>query len=410
MQPNFAKAIERRLPQVLDLARQLISFESTVGNEGPIVDFLAEYLTQAGLRAERVPVPEEIVGDPEYTAVPGHTGYAGRDNLVVSLHGGGDGRSLIINTHCDVVPGPSGLFRPRQEGDLIYGRGACDAKGQIATAVLALLALRDEDIRLRGQATLQIVIEEEAGGNGSLSLIRQGYRADAALVMEPTALRVHPANRGALWFRLEVKGRSVHMGKWYEGVNAIQEMTGLLATLRQYEDRLRAESRGHPLFPDDPSPVVVNFGTIRGGDWPASVAGDCIVEGGIAFLPNKRLADIRKEMREAIENEAGDWAKANYSLTFERLHNDAYETPTGDPAVQALCAAADEVRGPQPPTGFIASCDARLFALEGGMPTVVFGPGNLGFAHSKNEQVSSVEIAQAAEILARFVVDYCGRR
>jgi acetylornithine deacetylase len=135
-----------------------------------------------------------------------------------------------------------------------------------------------------------------------------------------------------------------------------------------------------------------------------------VVEGGVSFLPNKRLSQIREEMRHAIESEAGEWAKANYRLTFERLHNDAYETPVNHPAVQTLCAAADSVRGCEAPTGFPASCDARLFWHEGKIPTIVCGPGEIGHAHSDNEQISMAQIARAAEILARFLVDWCGRQ
>ena len=402
----LSNAIQTRLPEAVSLLQKLISFESTVGNERPLVDFLTAYLKDAGLQVEQVPILKRLENDPEYTPSPGHKGYDSSANLLVRF-GGGSGRSVILNSHVDVIPGKPELFTPRVEDGVVYGRGACDAKGQVVTAILALLALKDAGIRLNGEVLLEAVIEEEAGGNGALSFIRQRYKADAAIVMEGTGMGVHPANRGAVWFRLEVKGRSVHMGKYHDGVNAVVEMMGLLDILLRYGERLREESRGHPMFPQEPSPVNVNIGMIQGGEWPAMVAGNCAVEGGIAFLPNKRLADIRDEVRRVIEAEAGEWARANYSLTFDRLHNDAYETPVDHPAVQAFCAAADAVRGPKPPIGFIASCDARLFARVGDMPTITFGPGDLGHAHSDMEQISITQIAQAAEIVARFLRDWC---
>ena len=408
MQSTLTKAIERRLPEAVELLQDLIRFQSTPGNEGPVVDFLARYLGEAGFSPERCSIAEDIVNDPEYTPVPGHRGYQDRSNLLARV-GEGAGRSVILNTHCDVVPGKPELFEPRVEGDVVFGRGACDAKGQIAVAVLALLALRDAGVKFAGEVLLQIVIEEESGGNGSLAMIRQGHRADAVIVLEPTVLHTHPANRGAVWFKLEVRGKPIHMGKYYEGVNAVEEMMDLLEILRRYRERLREDSRGHPLFPDDPSPVTVNIGTIQGGEWPSMVPAECVVEGGISFLPNKRLAQVRDEVRQAVEAEAGEWAKANCRLTFDRLHNDSYETPMDDPVVEAFCAAADAVRGQEPPTGFPASSDARLFFHTGSMPTITFGPGDLGHAHAEDEQISISQIAQGAEILARFLMNWAGR-
>ncbi|MDO8586404.1 MAG: ArgE/DapE family deacylase [Armatimonadota bacterium] len=391
------------------LLSELIHYRSLVSKEEEIQSFIYDYLcVLGGLHPQYAPIDEDIVDDPDHTNVPGHKSYAGRNNVVVRVPGAGGGRSVLLNSHSDVVPGPEHVFTPRREGDLVFGRGACDAKGHVVTMLLVLRALQELEIRLRGDLMLQVVIEEETGGNGSLSLIRQGQIADAAVVLEPSNLHVCPANRGAVWYRLAVEGKPVHMAKYYDGVNAVYEMTSVLTILREYEARLRDESRGQPLFPDDPSPVVVNLGTIKGGEWPATVAGDCVIEGGVAFLPNKRLSQIRDELRAAIEQGISGWARENYSLDFARLHNDAFATPTDHPVVEALCRAADQVRGPDPPTGFIASCDARLFYHRAGIPTVVFGAGDLAHAHSAEEQVHISDIIKAAQALTLFVMEWCG--
>ena len=176
MSLSLSKSIELRLAEAVGLLQDLIAYQSTAGNEGPVVEFLADYLTKAGFPVERCPIAEEIVSDPEYTSVPGHRDYQGRPNLVIHT-GQGAGRSVIVNTHCDVVPGKPELFEPRVEGDVIFGRGACDAKGQIVTGILALLALRDAGVELGGEALFEIVIEEEIGGNGSLAIITTNAKA-----------------------------------------------------------------------------------------------------------------------------------------------------------------------------------------------------------------------------------------
>jgi acetylornithine deacetylase len=405
---ELSAAVRSREEWGLDLLCRLIAFRSTTGAEAEVQAFLCDFLSRAGFPAEFSPIPEPIVDDEDWTPVPGHGSYEGRPNLRVLLPGSGGGRSVIVNTHTDVVPGPDGLFEPRSENGIVRGRGACDAKGQVVAIALALAALGESGVRLKGDLEAQFVIEEEAGGNGSLALIAGGRRADAAVVLEPTGLAVHPANRGAAWFKLTVSGRSVHMGRYREGVSAFDETVGLLPVLREYEAALREASRGYPGFADDPSPVVVNVGRVRCGDWPSTVPGECVVEGGIAFLPNRTSRRIEAEVRALVEAKATPWARQHARFELSGLRNEAFETPFREPAVRSFERAAESVLGPRPLEGWTASCDARLFFHRGGMPTLVFGAGDLGLAHSLDERIAMVDILSAAEVLARFFVDWCG--
>ena len=391
-----------------DLLCRLIAFRSTTGSEGGVQEYLSGVLSGLGFSMRLALVGEAIVDDPDYTPVPGHESYEGRPNVLVSLTGSGGGRSVIVNTHTDVVPGPDTIFKARCEAGIVHGRGACDAKGQVVTLLLALTALKELGVRLRGDVEAQFVIEEEAGGNGSLAAIVGGRRADAAIVLEPTGLGVRPANRGAAWFRLSVAGHSVHMGRYREGVSAFDEMIGLVSILKRYEAFLRDASKGYLGYPDDPSPVVVNIGRVRAGDWPSTLPGECVVEGGIAFLPNRNARRIEEEIRARIEAEASPWAKEHARFELSGLRNEAFETPSGHPAVRSFHGAAESVLGPQELKGWVASCDGRLFFHRGGMPTIVFGAGDLGLAHSLEERIDMDDILRAAEILARFLADWCG--
>ncbi len=390
------------------LLSRLIAYKSTVGREHEVQAHLASYLREFGWSVEESAVPDAIASDVDYTVVPTHTTYEGRPNLFVNLKGQGGGRSLILNSHCDVVPAPGGMFQARVEQGVVYGRGACDAKGQVVTILLVLQALKEMGIRLNGDLQAQLVIEEEAGGNGALAAVLNGMKADCAVVLEPTSLQMHPANRGAVWYRLSVKGQSVHMGKYWQGVSAIDQMVELIAILKKYEAKLRSESTGLALFPHDPNPVNVNVGQITGGDWPATVPADCSIEGGIAFLPNKDIPTIHKGLVEMIEQNASEYLRDHYSFEFGRLHNEAFETPADHPSVQCFGEAVHHVLGEQPVVGWIASCDARLFARRGKMPTITFGAGELGVAHSLKEQIKTNDILQAAEVLTRFVINWCG--
>ena len=391
-----------------DVLCRLIAFPSLPGAEGGVQEFLFDLLARAGLAARRCPIEGTILADPDYSPVPGHESYQGRPNVLVSLPGRGGGRSAIVNTHTDVVPAPSAMFEAIAANGVVRGRGACDAKGQVVTLLLALLALRELGVELSGDVEAQFVIEEEAGGNGSLSAILGGCRADAAIVLEPTGLGVRSANRGAVWFTLAVGGRSVHMGRYSEGVSAFEEMLGLLKILKGYETLLREASKGIPGFPDDPSPVVVNIGRVKAGDWPSTVPGECVVEGGIAFLPNRTARRIEEEVRALIDAKATPWAREHARFVLTGLRNEAFETASGHPAVVCFRDAAESVLGPRPAEGWPASCDARLFYHRGGMPTVVFGAGDLRRAHAPDEQIEMLDILRAAEVLARFLVRWCG--
>lgn len=408
MKPEVSSHVAGMADEATDLLCKLITFPSVAGDEAEVQKYLAQYLSNIGFDVQTVPIQPGIESDEDYTPVPGHKGYEDRANIVMSIPGTGGGQSLILNSHMDVVPGTNDLFVPRVENGVIYGRGACDAKGQCVTIIMALSALKAAGVRLRGDVIAEFVIEEEAGGNGALSAIMDGYKADAALILEPTGLKIAPSNRGAVWFKLEVEGVATHMGRWREGVNAIDETTAILDIMRDYETELVAGSHGDPLFPDPGGTVKVNLGTIHGGEWPSMVAPKCTVEGGIGFLPNKRLAEVRDEVRAAIEANASEWAREHYELTFNRLHNEAYRTDPEHPMVKTLHASAEKILGPTEVFGMTASCDARLFYHRGGMPTVVFGPSDISFAHAAHEQIKVSELVAAAQVVADFVMEWCG--
>jgi acetylornithine deacetylase len=405
---SLAPFLEAQSDWARDLLVRLIAFPSTPGAEAGVQAFLLDFLSRSGFDAAAAPIDDAIAEDPDYTPVPDRPGYLGRPNVLVRVAGAGRGRRAIVNTHVDVVPAPAEMFAAAVHDGVIRGRGACDAKGQVVTALLALRALRELGVGLAGGVEAQFVVEEEAGGNGSLAAIVGGRQADAAVVLEPTGLVPRSANRGAAWFKIAVEGRSVHMGRHSEGVSAFDAFVDLLPVLRDYEAQLRRDSRGMAGFADDPSPVVVNIGRVRAGDWPSTVPGECVAEGGVAFLPNRTARRIETEIGDLIRARATPWAREHVHFALSGLRNEAFETPAAHPVVRTFRQAAEEVLGPRPVEGWNASCDARLFFHRGGLPTVVFGAGDLGLAHALDERIDLRDIVRAAEVLVRFLARFCG--
>jgi acetylornithine deacetylase len=408
--PDLRAAIARRLPEAESLLCELIAVRSTTGEEAAVIELMERRLRELDLGVERVAVPAGLRDDPDFSFREREGDYADRPNLVATAPGAGGGRSAILSTHMDTVPAddwPEAFQPVRQEG-YVVGRGACDAKGQVATMWLAAAGLRDAATRLRGDLQLHLVIEEEIGGNGALAVLAGGYQADGAVVLEPTGLDVHPANRGAVWFRIRVEGRPAHMGRKHEGVSAVEKAAAIIAALGRYEERLVAESRGQPLFARYRQPVQVNVGVVRAGDWPSTVPASALIEGGVGFLPNKPMAAVMDELREVILAIEDPWLRDHFTLDFPKLRNDAYALAADHPIAISL-ATACEASGFVPEVcGWNVSCDARLYYHRGGMPTLVFGPGDTQQAHANDERIAVGKIAQAAEALGRFLEDWCG--
>ncbi len=399
----------KHLGEARKFLKELIRLESTPGKESEAVNISQEWFARAGCECELVEIPSEIVKDPEYSFGDEPICYNGRANLVARRPGRSDSRSVILQSHLDVVPAGDWeeAFTPLDDGDFVVGRGAADAKGQIATIWLVMKVLDCLGISPGGEVQAQAVVEEELGGNGALALIRQGYRADAAIVFESTGLNIHPANRGAIWFRIEIEGLPTHMGRKNEGISAIDLAIKVIQALYDYEKRIGADSAGYPGFERYACPVQVNVGVLHAGSWPSQVAANAVIEGGVGFLPNRSMDQVKQEIKDVIEAVDDQWLRNHYKLVFPKLHNDAYEISYYHPVVVTLQKAAADSGLGSDVFGWNVSCDARLYAKLGGMPTVVFGPGSVTEAHARGEKIRMSEIAKAAETTVRFILDWC---
>ena len=274
---------------VIATLSDLVAYPSTSGHETAVMEYVEQQLGMLRGTLLKVPVPESLRGDADFSPAPVGQSYAGRPNLINFRRGRGSGRSLILCAHSDVVPADwPEAYTPRLEGDVLYGRGASDDKGPLVSGLLALRALDHLGIELRGDLEMQVVIEEETGGNGALAVILAGRRADRVVVLECADMDVHPAGRGAIWFRIDVEGKSTHMAYIREGVNAAKEAFKIIQALERYEQRLIDTSRGNPLFARYEQPVMVNVGVVQSGTG-LPVPAHATIEGGVGFLPNRNL-------------------------------------------------------------------------------------------------------------------------
>jgi len=406
---SIRQTVERLRPDAQRFLADLIRIPSLPGREQEVMLLCEREFRQLGVTVERVLLSDELKRDPDYSDPVPDLAYTGRFNLRIIRHGTGGGRRLILNAHTDVVPpseGQADAFQPRVENGVMFGRGACDDKGQIALLYLTLRALDALDVKLPGDLVGHLVVEEENGGNGSLAMARTGEKADGCVVLEASDGKLYTSIRGAVWFRLVLHGKAGHSGHAGQTRSALLLARDAIAVLESFHDELLAASWGFPLFDPSPNPMPITFGRIEAGNWPAAAPSRAMLEGVLGFLPNRTKDQVCAEMREALEHGGTDQVARNFDLSFMYRHDCSVVDPA-HALPQAVLAGARSAGVPLVVGGMTASCDAWFYNNQLGIPTVVYGAGSLRFAHSKEEQLALQELADAATVLTSFVQQYC---
>lgn len=387
----------------------LIRIPSLPGREAQVSEQAAQRFAEIA-EAERVTLSNALREDRDYSDTLPGLEYDSRFNLRIRLPAFRAGRKLLLNTHLDVVPPSEGQvnpFDPYSDSGVVHGRGACDAKGQVAAMFAALCALKRLGLPSRGEVVAHLVVEEEIGGNGTLAMVRRGEKADGCLVMEPTSLRILTSVRGAVWFRVSCTGRAGHSGCSQRTISALKMATRVIDAIEQYHSRLLAASQGIPLFDCFSDPMPITFGKLTAGDWPSTAPPHAVIEGVLGFLPNRTASQVMDEVARAIMEAGDEWLRGHFTLHFPYRH-DAHVLATDDPLVTSLQSCCRDLGGTGEIAAMTASCDSWFYNNQLGIPTVVFGAGSLGFAHTCEEQIDLDELLQAACILAHFVERWCG--
>lgn len=393
-----------------ELLSRLVAIPSTPGLEGEAQRAVYDIFSSLKGATSLIPIPESLRQDPKFASgidVP----FADRPQCRYLWQGAGDGRSLIACAHVDVVgPGDwKDAFTPRIENDYLWGRGAVDDKAAIVSLYLAVKTLQMKGISLKGNLEAHFTNEEEVGMAGALAFVREGFKADGVLVLEPTDHNIYIANRGCLQFIIEVEGKQAHLGNKRYGVNAVEKAALIVKALVDYEDRLIEEGRGYPLFDSFEYPGQVNVGIIKGGDFFSIVPDLVTMEGGVGFLPNRTMEQVEQELKILIEGIEDPWLQDHVQLKFNGIKNDPYQMPPNHPLTRALQdTLADFGRNPEV-KGMMATCDARYYFNQGGMPSIVYGGANAKQSHAKDEHAHIPDVLETALEYAAFFIDWCGR-
>lgn len=340
-----------------------------------VADFIAVTAAHAGLEIEFQKV------------------LPGRVNLLAHLRPSArPTQTILLAPHLDTVPSATeDQFVPRKEGDRLFGRGACDTKGSIAAMLSALCTLAKSKQRPRlTEIIFAGFVDEEAAQAGSRALAKARLKADLAIVGEPTNNQVVTAHKGNIWFQLETRGKLAHGSRPELGRNAVHAMARVVDALEtDYAAMLRGRRR-HPLL----GCATVNVGTICGGTQANIVPDSCVITIDRRTLPGETEPQVKREIETFL-------ARKKLSATFKSVRNGPclpLETPASLPLVRSFLRSA----GQRKPVGVNYFCDAAILA-EGGIPSVVFGPGDIAYAHTADEWISLRSLEQAKEMLVRFL-------
>jgi len=400
---------------LIEFLCDLIAIPSVGGQETEAQRHVASKLESLGFEVD--------TWELDFGALRGHPSfsmsYEREEGLGVvgAMVGKGGGRSLIMNGHIDVVsPGDETNWNyPPWRGTIddgrVYGRGAADMKGGLCCAIFAAKALRDAGVRLKGKLIIESVIGEEDGGVGALATLLRGYRADGAVIMEPTGLKLAPAHAGALCFRVTIQGKSAHACVREEGVSAIEKFIPIHEALRGLEAE-RNSNVGDPLYARYRLPYSINIGKVQGGNWPGTVAESLVLDGRLGVAVGEGVEEARRSLERAVAQAARDdpWLRDHPpEVEWWGYQFDPASIPVDHPIVVTVSSAFADATGEAPAMeGMTYASDMRHLVNTGNTPTVLFGPGDVRNAHSPDEHVPVKELMAATRTLALTAMRFCG--
>lgn len=385
--------------EVIDLLIKLVSIPSHEGienQESETAGAIYDFFVREGIDAELIPVVD------------------GRCNVIATLRGTGGGKTLLLTGHTDTVP-PYDMPDPYEvriaDGNL-YGRGVVDMKGQLACMMMAIAAIKRAGIRLSGDLIFGALIDEEAKSLGTRAWLQSCAKLpDAAIVGETSNMDICIGHRGLEWFEFTFYGRTVHGGRQKEGINAIRKAMMFISRLENDLIPKIGRKTPHPVI-GSPS---MNYGLIRGGTQPSTVAGECILQMDRRWIPGERFPDIVQEYQQIIDELSAEdpQFKADIKVMEISYMDDQYihevmDTDPGEPIVKAAVKAIEKVTGEKAIIKpFTAWTDGGLISYYGKVPTIVLGPGEMESAHSATEHIPVDSLVPAALIYAAIAQEFC---
>lgn len=415
MTPTLQQVLDRiddRVDDLVELTRDLIRFP-TINPPGeayqPCAEYIGKRLSNRGFDVEYV----------RGVGAPGDSDAYPRVNVIARREGAGPGPCVHFNGHIDVVEVGSGWTVPPFDGvvkdNKVYGRGACDMKGGLASAIIAVEALIDSDPDYPGAIEISGTVDEESGGFGGVAfLAERGWfstpRVDHVIIPEPLNVdRVCIGHRGVWWAEIETKGRIAHGSMPFLGDSAIRHMTAVLERFEQeLYPALAKRISEMPVVPDGARQSTMNINSVHGGQGDAHaglptpcVADSCRLIIDRRFLIEESLEQVRSEVVDILENLVTSRPDFRFDIR-ELLAVPASISDKNGPVAATTAAAIEEILGIEPaivcsPGTYDQKHIDRIGKLK---DCVAYGPGMLDLAHQPDEWVGIEDMTAAAKVMA----------
>jgi acetylornithine deacetylase/succinyl-diaminopimelate desuccinylase family protein len=324
-----------------------------------------------------------------------------RPSVIGIVRGTGGGKSLMFNGHIDTVTlagyegDPlSGLI----DGDVIEGRGTMDMKAGIAASMVALK--RVKDLELKGDVILAAVADEENLSIGTEQILAAGWKADAAIVPEPSGHDIVVAHKGFVWLEVEILGVAAHGSRPGDGVDSITKSGKFLVQLEEFAKVLNLRT-AHPQLGHG----IIHAGLIKGGEEPSSIPAKTVITIERRTLPRESAESVTKELTEILEKIACQDPDFRFDVrvTFERT---PFEIPQGDGFVDFCTRKITEALGEKPIIRAESAWTDCALLSDAGIPTILFGPKGDGL-HGKYEWASVSSIRQVTDALSKMAEEFC---
>lgn len=384
---------------------QLVKVPTVAPDEPKAYGLLTEMLTEVGLQVVVEAPHPELFKHPLHTPPFLLGKHEPRPNLRARLPVPSDKKAVLFSVHTDVVPAAGeNAWSGHYDGTRVHGRGSADTKANIVMLVEALRCCQELELPLRCQPFVDLVTDEEAGGNGALSTLLHGCPAEEVIVLEPTSLRVHHGHRGCVSFVVRAVAKEGHIGSKAGHAGPIEQCFKVYQRLSRIEQEWLEQAANSSDFPSSPQPLRLNLSSIRADGWHGSAPADCIMTASLGFLPGRSQDSVRAEIEEAVR-EVADGSKSPY-VEWHGIRNGAFLGRADGPVARRLRTAALRAGAPTaPPSAWHVSCDARLYVELANAETVIFGCGDLGVAHTSHESVDMDQISHGVAALVYFLTE-----
>jgi len=415
---NLQNMVDERKDELIELASKLISFPNVSPpgrNSLPVQKYIEDYLRKLDCRIERW---ETFPGDPNIVAVmPGSASQ--------------DYKSLILNTHVDVAEvGDTSQwsfdpFKPFVKDGRLYGRGASDMKAAQAAYLFIMKLLKDNGVELKGDLIFHSVTGEEAGEGITFEASQKGPKADFAIVGDISDFKLQYGQGGVItgWITVQsptthhdgVRAKMIHAGGGLFAASAVEKMVKIVQGLQELE-RHWAVMKRYEGFP--PGSNTINPAVIEGGRHAAFVADKCSLWITVHFYPNENYEDISKEIEDHIRNvaKADIWLRENppqFRWGGKSMLEDrgevfpSLELNRDHEGLKLLEDLHCSVVGVPPRVDMSPTVTDAGWLAEAGIPTVIYGPGELGQAHAVDESISVENLLSYTKIILQFIIKWC---